>query len=400
MMEKVELLAPAGDLERLKLAFHYGADACYLGGKDFSLRANAKNFSLEDLKEAADYAHSLNKKIYVTVNIIFHNEDLDGLIKYLKELEKIGVDAVIVSDLAVVNIINENNINLEIHLSTQASTLNSYAATFWKNLNVKRIVLAREASREDIKAIKEKTGLDLEVFIHGAMCTSFSGRCVLSNYCTNRDSNRGGCAQVCRWMFNINESDNTFMMMPKDLNMAYYLKDLIELGANSFKVEGRMRSIYYVASIIMTYRKLIDKIYDNTLTEKDLKYAIAILNRTANRESAPQFFDKIPTYKEQYFNGREEVSNQDFLGIVKEYDEEKGLVTIEQRNYFKKGDVVEFIGPNLETFTYEINNIYDEDDNLIDIVRHPKMVVKLPISTKLNKDDMMRIKVFDKNTII
>ena len=400
MMEKVELLAPAGDLERLKLAFHYAADACYLGGKDFSLRANAKNFSLEDLKEAADYAHSLNKKIYVTVNIIFHNEDLDGLIKYLKELEKIGVDAVIVSDLAVVNIINENNINLEIHLSTQASTLNSYAATFWRNLNVKRIVLAREASREDIKAIKEKTGLDLEVFIHGAMCTSFSGRCVLSNYATNRDSNRGGCAQVCRWMFNINESDNTFMMMPKDLNMAYYLKDLIELGANSFKVEGRMRSIYYVASIIMTYRELIDKIYDNTLTEKDLKYAIAILNRTANRESAPQFFDKIPTYKEQYFNGREEVSNQDFLGIVKEYDEEKGLVTIEQRNYFKKGDVVEFIGPNLETFTYEINNIYDEDDNLIDIVRHPKMVVKLPISTKLNKDDMMRIKVFDKNTII
>lgn len=399
-MEKVELLAPAGDLERLKLAFHYGADACYLGGKDFSLRANAKNFSLEDLKEAADYAHSLNKKIYVTVNIIFHNEDLDGLIKYLKELEKISVDAVIVSDLAVVNIINENNINLEMHLSTQASTLNSYAATFWRNLNVKRIVLAREASREDIKAIKEKTGLDLEVFIHGAMCTSFSGRCVLSNYATNRDSNRGGCAQVCRWMFNINESDNTFMMMPKDLNMAYYLKDLIELGANSFKVEGRMRSIYYVASIIMTYRELIDKIYDNTLTEKDLKYAIAILNRTANRESAPQFFDKIPTYKEQYFNGREEVSNQDFLGIVKEYDEEKGLVTIEQRNYFKKGDVVEFIGPNLETFTYEINNIYDEDDNLIDIVRHPKMVVKLPISTKLNKDDMMRIKVFDKNTII
>ena len=400
MMEKIELLAPAGDLERLKLAFHYGADACYLGGKDFSLRANAKNFSLEDLKEAADYAHSLNKKIYVTVNIIFHNEDLDGLIKYLKELEKIGVDAVIVSDLAVVNIINENNINLEIHLSTQASTLNSYAATFWRNLNVKRIVLAREASREDIKAIKEKTGLDLEVFIHGAMCTSFSGRCVLSNYATNRDSNRGGCAQVCRWMFNINESDNTFMMMPKDLNMAYYLKDLIELGANSFKVEGRMRSIYYVASIIMTYRELIDKIYDNTLTEKDLKYAIAILNRTANRESAPQFFDKIPTYKEQYFNGREEVSNQDFLGIVKEYDEEKGLVTIEQRNYFKKGDVVEFIGPNLETFTYEINNIYDEDGNLIDIVRHPKMIVKLPISTKLNKDDMMRIKVFDKNTII
>ena len=399
-MEKVELLAPAGDLERLKLAFHYGADACYLGGKDFSLRANAKNFSLEDLKGAAEYAHSLNKKVYVTVNIIFHNEDLDGLIKYLKELEKIKIDAVIVSDLAVVNIINENNINLEVHLSTQASTLNSYAAKFWKDLGVTRIVLAREASREDIKAIKEKTGLDLEVFIHGAMCTSFSGRCVLSNYATNRDSNRGGCAQVCRWMFDIEGSDNTFMMMPKDLCMAYYLKDLIDLGANSFKVEGRMRSVYYVASIIMIYRELIDKIYDNTLTDKDLKYAIAILNRTANRESAPQFFDKIPTYKEQYFNGREEQSNQDFLGIVKEYDEEKGIVTIEQRNYFKKGGIVEFIGPNLETFTYEVNNIYDEDDNLIDIVRHPKMVVKLPINVKLNKDDIMRLKVFDKKDFV
>lgn len=399
-MEKVELLAPAGDLERLKLAFHYGADACYLGGKDFSLRANAKNFSLEDLKEAAEYAHSLNKKVYVTVNIIFHNEDLDGLIKYLKELEKINIDAVIVSDLAVVNIINENNINLEVHLSTQASTLNSYAAKFWKDLGVKRIVLAREASKEDIKAIKEKTGLDLEVFIHGAMCTSFSGRCVLSNYATNRDSNRGGCAQVCRWMFDIEGSDNTFMMMPKDLCMAYYLKDLIEIGANSFKVEGRMRSVYYVASIIMTYRELIDKIYDNTLTKSDLEYAIAILNRTANRESAPQFFDKIPTYKEQYFNGREEQSNQDFLGIVKDYDEEKGMVTIEQRNYFKKGDIVEFIGPNLETFTYEVNNIYDEDDNIIDIVRHPKMVVKLPINIKLHKDDMMRLKVFDKKDFV
>ena len=399
-MEKVELLAPAGDLERLKLAFHYGADACYLGGKDFSLRANAKNFSLEDLKEAAEYAHSLNKKVYVTVNIIFHNEDLDGLIKYLKELEKINIDAVIVSDLAVVNIINENNINLEVHLSTQASTLNSYAAKFWKDLGVKRIVLAREASKEDIKAIKEKTGLDLEVFIHGAMCTSFSGRCVLSNYATNRDSNRGGCAQVCRWMFDIEGSDNTFMMMPKDLCMAYYLKDLIEIGANSFKVEGRMRSVYYVASIIMTYRELIDKIYDNTLTKSDLEYAIAILNRTANRESAPQFFDKIPTYKEQYFNGREEQSNQDFLGIVKDYDEEKGIVTIEQRNYFKKGDIVEFIGPNLETFTYEVNNIYDEDDNIIDIVRHPKMVVKLPINIKLHKDDMMRLKVFDKKDFV
>ena len=399
-MMKPELLAPAGDIERLKLAFHYGADACYIGGKNYSLRANAKNFSIEEINEACEYAHNLGKKVYVTVNIVFHNENLDGLIKYLKELEKAKVDAVIVSDIAVVNIINENNINLEIHLSTQASTLNSYAASFWKKLNVKRIVLAREASKEDIKAIKDKTGLDLEVFIHGAMCTSISGRCVLSNYATNRDSNRGGCAQVCRWMFDIDESKNTFMMMPKDLNMAKYIKDLIDIGANSFKVEGRMRSIYYVASIIMTYREILDKIDNNTLKQSDLDYAIAILNRTANRESTPQFFDKLPGYKEQYFNGREEQSNQDFLGIVKEYDEKNNMVILEERNFLQKGDIVEFIGPDIETFTYEINNIYDEDDNLIDVARHPKMIIKLPVSVKLHKDDIMRIKVFDKRDFI
>jgi len=396
----IELLAPAGDLERLKLAFFYGADACYIGGKNFSLRANAKNFSIEDIKEAIEYAHAINKKVYVTVNIIFHNEDFVGLLEYLKELANLKVDAVIVSDLAVVNLINENKIGLEVHLSTQASTLNSYAAKFWKELGVKRIVLAREASKSDIKAIKDKTGLDLEVFIHGAMCTSVSGRCVLSNYATNRDSNRGGCAQVCRWMFDIKESDNTFMMMPKDLCMAYYLKDLIDLGVNSFKVEGRMRSVYYVASIIITYRKLIDKIVQNTLTKQDLEYAVAILNRTANRESAPQFFNKLPGADEQYFNGREEQSNQDFLGIVKEYDEENEMVTIEQRNYFKEGDVVEFIGPNLETFSYTVNKIYDEEGEIIDIARHPKMIVKLPISTKLKPNDIMRLKVFDKNDFI
>ena len=396
----VELLAPAGDLERLKLAFHYGADACYIGGKDFSLRANAKNFGLDEIKEACEFAHNLGKKVYVTVNIIFHNEDLDGLIKYLQDLSKIGVDAVIVSDIAVVSIINEYNINLEVHLSTQASTLNSYAASFWKNLNIKRVVLAREASKDDIKAIKEKTGLDLEVFIHGAMCTSFSGRCVLSNYATNRDSNRGGCAQVCRWMFDINGSNKTFMMMPKDLCMAYYLKDLMDLGVNSFKVEGRMRSIYYVASIIMTYRELIDKINNKTLTKADLEYSVAILNRTANRESAPQFFNGLPTYKEQYYNGRDEQSNQDFLGIVLDYDEENEMATIEQRNYFEKGNIVEFIGPNLETFTYEVNKIYDEENNLIDVARHPKMIVKIPVSVKLKKDDIMRIKVFDKKDFI
>lgn len=396
----LELLAPAGDLERLKLAFHYGADAVYIGGKEYSLRANAINFSIEEITEAVNYAHQIDKKVYVTVNIILHNENVDGLIKYLKDLKKANVDAVIVSDIAIIDLINENNIGLEMHLSTQASTLNSYAASFWKNKNIKRIVLARECSKEDIIAIKENTNLDLEVFIHGAMCTSISGRCVLSNYATNRDSNRGGCAQICRWMFDIENSDNTFMMMPKDLNMAYYLKDLIEIGCNSFKVEGRMRSIYYVASIIMTYRTLIDKIVNNDLKKRDLDYAVAILNRTANRESSPQFFESLPSFSEQYFNGREEQSNQDFLGIVLSYDEENELAIIEQRNYFEIGDKVEFIGPKLETFTYEINKIYNDKDEQIDVARHPKMIVKIPINVKLNKNDIMRIKIFDKKDFI
>ena len=232
----IELLAPAGNLERLKIALLYGADAVYIGGYEYSLRANAINFSQDELKEATSFAHGLQKKVYVTVNIVFHNKDLDGLKKYLEELASIGVDAVIVSDLAVIKTIHDNNIPLEIHVSTQASTLNYEAALFYKNLGAKRIVLAREASRSDIKEIKEKTGLDLECFIQGAMCTSFSGKCVLSNVVTNRDSNRGGCAQICRWTFQINEEEDIFSMTPKDLNMSLYLKDMMDLGVNSFKV--------------------------------------------------------------------------------------------------------------------------------------------------------------------
>ena len=230
----IELLAPAGNLERLKIAFLYGADAVYIGGYEYSLRANAINFSKEELKEAVLFAHQYQRKVYVTVNIVFHNRDLDGLKNYLWELALIKVDAVIVSDIAVITMIREEKIPLEIHLSTQASTLNYEAALFYKNLGVKRIVLAREACRKDILDIKEKTGLDLECFIQGAMCTSFSGKCVLSNVATNRDSNRGGCAQICRWIFKINEEEKPFSMTPKDLNMSIYLKDMMDIGVNSF----------------------------------------------------------------------------------------------------------------------------------------------------------------------
>ncbi len=391
----IELLAPAGDLEKLKYALHYGADAVYIGGKNFSLRANAKNFSLDDIQEAIEYAHERKKKVYVTVNIILHNEDAEGLEEYLRELSRIKVDAVIVSDIYIVSLIQTKKINLEVHLSTQASVLNRYSAEFYKDLGVKRIVLAREASKEDMKDIKKYTNLDLECFVHGAMCTSFSGRCVLSNVTTNRDANRGGCAQICRWTFDT-ESNEIFSMTSKDLNMIPFIEEMINIGVNSFKVEGRMRGIYYIATVIQTYRTLIDKIKNKTLTQEEAEYHRNILNRCANRESTPQFFDSLPTEKEQYFLGREEVSNQDFLGLVLDYDEATKMVTLEERNYFKVGDVVEFFGPNLKTITYRIENIMNDHGEPIEVANHPNMIVKMPVPEKLKRFDMMRIKVFDK----
>ena len=391
----IELLAPAGNLERLKIAYLYGADAVYVGGYSYSLRANAINFSKSELREAAAFAHSLGKKLYVTVNIVFHNCDLEGLKEYLEELASFSVDAVIVSDIAVITMIKKYHIPLEIHLSTQASTLNYEVALFYKELGVKRIVLAREASKEDIVEIKEKTGLDLECFIQGAMCTSFSGKCVLSNVVTNRDSNRGGCAQICRWTFQINQDPEIFSMTPKDLNMSTYLEEMIKIGVNSFKVEGRMRSVYYIATVISEYRHLLDKIASHTLSGSDIRYSNDIIHRCANRESVPQFFQGLPTHQEQYYLGREEVSNQDFLGIVLDCTNHR--VYLEQRNYFQVGDVVEFFGPGMDTKTYQIHKIYDETGEEISVARHPRMKVFLDVDEDIVKYAMMRLKVFDKN---
>ncbi|MBR1679995.1 MAG: U32 family peptidase [Bacilli bacterium] len=391
----IELLAPAGDIEKLKFALLYGADAVYIGGQNFSLRANAKNFSLEDIKEAVEFAHSLNKRVYVTVNIVFHDEDLSGLEQYLKELSLIKVDAIIVSDFYVIKLIEDKKIPLEVHVSTQASTLNSAAAKFYQKHGVKRIVLAREASKENIQKIKEKTGLDLECFVHGAMCTSISGRCVLSNSLTNRDANRGGCAQICRWTFQ-SENKPVFSMTSKDLNMVAHIESMIDIGVNSFKVEGRMRGIYYIATVIISYRKMIDKVLNHTLTIEDQQHYLKVLNRVANRESKDQFYKNFPDETDQYFLGREEVSNQDFLGLVLDYDEEHKIALIEQRNYFKVGDIVEFFGPNLEVSEYQIQEIQDEKGTKIEVANHPNMIVRLPIGFKVQKYDMMRIKMFDK----
>lgn len=392
----IELLSPAGDIERLKIALRYGADAVYVGGKNFSLRANAINFTNEEIKEAVNYAHSLNKRVYVTVNIVLHDDDISGLEDYLLYLDEIGVDAIIVSDIYIMDLWKKLNLKMELHVSTQASTLNKEAALFYKELGAKRVVLAREASKEDIKAIKEYTALDIEAFIHGAMCTSISGRCIMSNYATNRDANRGGCAQVCRWSFEITDENNNqigkdFQMCPKDLNLAKYIKDMIDVGVNSFKIEGRMRSIYYIATVISSYRKIIDCTMNGTINEETLNYYLKILNRCANRESAPQFFNAFPTYKDQYYNGNKEISNQDFLGIV--LDNQDGLITLEQRNYFNKGTIAEFISPNYEATEFLINEIYDEDMNLIEEANHARMIVKFKTDLPLTKDDIMRLKV-------
>ena len=396
-MGVLELLAPAGDLERLKIACLYGADAIYIGGQDYSLRANALNFSLDDIAEAVKFAHSLNKKVYVTVNIVFHDKDLSGLEEYLINLDKVNVDAIIVSDVVVMDLWKKLKLNLELHVSTQASSLNYEVVKFYKDLGATRVVLAREASKEDIKRIKDETGIEIECFVHGAMCTTISGRCVLSNYATNRDSNRGGCAQVCRFVFDADNSNQIFSMTPKDLNMIPNIEEMIDIGVNSFKVEGRMRSVYYIATVISVYRHLIDKIVNKKLNNAYTKYSLSVLNRCANRDSVEQFFNGLPGKNEQYFlSERDEVSNKDFLGIVLDYDSTNNIVLLEQRNYFKPGDTVEFFGPNLEPKTFVIpENIYDIDDNLIEVANHPRMIVKFGVPFNLEQYDMMRIKVFD-----
>ena len=278
-MEKIELLAPSGNLERLKIALLYGADAVYIGGQNYSLRANAKNFSIDDIKEAVEFAHKLKKRVYVTINIVFHDKDLKGLEDYMLTLDSIGVDAFIVSDVVVMELMNKLGIKAELHVSTQASSLNYEVVKFYQSLGAKRVVLAREAQKSDIERIKKETGVEIECFVHGAMCTSISGRCVLSNYATLRDSNRGGCCQVCRFIFDAENSNEVFSMTPKDLNMVSNIKEMIDVGVNSFKVEGRMRSVYYIATVIYTYRRLIDRVLNNTLTKDYSDYSLNILNR-------------------------------------------------------------------------------------------------------------------------
>lgn len=396
-MDRVELLAPAGSLESLKWAILYGADAVYVGGPSFGLRANALNFSLEELEEGIQFAHQKNKKVYVTVNIVMHEKETKELETYLKALEQVKADAIIVSDPAIIAFAKKHT-SLELHVSTQQSTLNYLGASFLKKIGASRIVLAREATKEDIKDIMKHVPIEIETFIHGAMCASFSGRCVLSNYFTARDSNRGGCSQICRWDFDLLEDgekierEKPFTFCTKDLSMIEKIPEMIELGISSFKIEGRMRSIYYIATVVSAYRSVIDAYYEKRLTKELIQQEKKVLDRVANRESTVQFFDGYYGKDCQYYNGRFELSNQDFLGIVLEYDEKKNLAKIEQRNYFKVGDLVEFFGPNDFVNILKIEHIYDEEGKPLEIVNHPRQIVWIETDITLHKNDFMRKK--------
>ena len=315
----------------------------------------------------------------------------------MKKLAECQVDAIIVSDPLVIKIVKENKINLAIHISTQYSSVNYEVVNFWKEMGATRVVLGRETSREEIKDIIDKTGMEIEIFIHGAMCASYSGRCVLSNYFTNRDANRGGCAQICRWNFDLEKDgevihDKTrFTMCSKDLCMLKYIPDIIDIGVCSLKVEGRMRSVYYIATVINTYRRVIDDYYAGILDEKRELGYLKVLNRVANRDNAVQFYDKAPGVDEQYFGEREEVSNQDYLGMVIDYKD--GYVILQVKNYFKPGDEVEIISPDRDAIGFKIEEIYDEEGNVLECANHPEDIVKIKLPIEVDKYDMMRIKI-------
>ena len=394
-MSKFELLAPAGDLEKLKVAILYGANAVFIGGERFSLRSRASNFTISDIKEACDFAHEHNAKVHVTCNIVMHNLDLDGLLEYLKDLENAGVDAIITSSLYMMDLALKNT-KMEVHVSTQESTLNSKACKFYSDMGLDRIVLGRECSIDEIKEIRANCDKELEVFIHGGMCASYSGRCMLSNNMTNRDANRGGCAHSCRWNYNlfindkkINDENDYFSMSSKDLCAVKYLPMLMDLNINSFKIEGRMKSLHYVASITNTYRKLIDE-YESTGEIKDIKIYEEMINKAENRLTSTGFLGGDVTVNEQLYDLNLTVPTKAFVGLVLDYNEETQMVHIEQRNYFTPFTKLEVFTPS-KTFIIDVNEIYDKDGNLLDAARHPLQDIYFKCEHKLNHYDMLRL---------
>ena len=406
MKNKPELLAPAGTMEKCKIALRYGADAVYLGGKMFGLRAFANNFSIEEIAEAAAYAHGLGKKVYVTVNIFAHNEDLARLPDYLLELQKAGIDALLISDLGVWNVARQTVPEMPLHVSTQANTSNWAAVQAWKALGAERVVLARELSLEEIREIGARTDVELEAFVHGAMCISYSGRCLLSSYLTGRDGNRGACAQACRWEYSLiekNRSDEgfdieedergTYVMNSKDLCLIDHIPDLIEAGICSLKIEGRMKSIHYVATVVSVYRKAIDAYWNDPQKYQVTDEWRQELEKVSHRPYTKGFAFGKPGSDGQVYTTSSYEQTHDFVGIVLEYDADAKRAYIEQRNNVKNGEVLELLMPDGELFPLTLEDMRNADGESIDCAPHAQQKFSIVSDRALMPDSLLRRKV-------
>lgn len=401
-MNKPEILAPAGSLEKLKVAIEYGADAVYLGGSKLNLRAFADNFTSDQLKEGIDFAHSLGKKVYITLNVFPHNEDLVGLEDYLKELYNLKADAVLVSDPGIIMTAREVVPELELHLSTQANNVNWKSALFWHKQGVKRVVLAREMSLKEIKEIRANLPetCELEAFVHGSMCISYSGRCLLSNYMTGRDSNRGQCSQPCRYKyalveekrpgqyFPIMEDDKgTYIMNSKDLCMIEHIPDLVESGINSLKIEGRMKSAYYVASVVKAYREALDKYFENPSEYKfDPKWMDYLMKPSHRRYSTGFYYGED---NKQYYESSSYIRDFDIIGLVRDYDKDTKIATIEQKNKVFSGDVVEVLRPKGDNFPIKLCDMKNEKGEEIESTPVAQMIYTIKCDEILSKGNML-----------
>lgn len=397
-MNKIELLAPAKDLIKAKFAVDYGADAIYLGGQNFSLRSRASNFTNEDIKEIVQYAHDRNVKVYVTVNIVFHDEDFVGIKEYLLYLGSVGVDAIIVSSPYVMNLSKKLCPNMEVHVSTQLSSLNSEAIETLKAFGADRVVLGREASMSEIAGISGNACLPIEVFIHGGMCSNYSGRCIMSNRMTNRDANRGGCAHSCRWKYRVYENDelisaedNPLSMSSKDLRASAYIEKMIVANVSSLKIEGRMKSEYYIAQVVKTYRNMIDEIYEKGhLDDNRIAYYDQELYKAENRPSDNGFLSGICDDSKSLYGINGAGVSHEYVGLVKDYDDLKDIAIVEVKNMFDIGDKLEVFGPQLDNTQFINNVMFNEEWKFIKEAHKPTEIIYLRLPVKVKKNYMIR----------
>ncbi|MBR5506559.1 MAG: U32 family peptidase, partial [Clostridia bacterium] len=397
-MSKYEILAPAGSLERLKTAITYGADAVYAGGEEFSLRAAAKNFSKDDLLRGVDFVRSHGKKIYITANIIPHNKDMDEFPRFLEEMEKLRPDGLIISDLGAFMAAKKYAPSVPIHVSTQANNVNYMTVNSWHELGAERVVLGRELSFDEIKEIRERTpeSLELEAFVHGAMCISYSGRCLLSNYMINRDANNGECAHPCRWKYSLVEEQRpgeymdvfenergTYIFNSKDLCMIEYIPELVKSGIMSFKIEGRVKTEYYVATVVKTYREALDSYLDNPDKYEFKKEWMDELLKVSNRHYTTGFFLGKPDTTAQVYTSSAYIRNYNVCAVVIGYDEETGETILEQRNKFSVGDEVEIIMPKEKFISHTVTKMTNEENEEIESAPHARQIIKINFGRKL-----------------